>query len=65
MTEREDKVVLCHAHPFIESPRHGVLYTPINERIEALLAEYFEIDLEKLEDERRAMLEELQTKVIK
>jgi hypothetical protein len=34
-------------------------WVPTNERIEALLAEYFEIDLKKLEEEKRAMLDEL------
>lgn len=32
---------------------------PITQRMEQLLAEYFEIDLKKVEEERRAMLEEL------
>jgi len=34
-------------------------YLPILERIEQLLAEYFDIDLDKLELEKRAMLDEL------
>jgi hypothetical protein len=35
------------------------VYWPIVKRLpDALLAEYFEIDLEKLDDERRAMLDE-------
>lgn len=36
-------------------------FYPINERIEAILAEYFEIDLNKIESEKRAMLDELRT----
>jgi hypothetical protein len=35
-------------------------YWPINQRIENLLAEFFEIDLAKVEKERRAILEWLQ-----
>jgi hypothetical protein len=34
-------------------------WIPLGERIEATLARYFEIDLQRLEDEKRAMLDEL------
>ena len=35
------------------------VWMPIHKRIEQLLAEYFDIDLDKLELEKRAMLDEL------
>lgn len=34
----------------------GDQYEPVSRSIETLLAEYFEIDLKKVEDERRAIL---------
>jgi hypothetical protein len=34
-------------------------YVPVNQSVEKLLAEYFEIDLNKCEKERRAILEHI------
>lgn len=34
-------------------------YWPVHESIEQILAKYFDIDMEKVETERRAMLENL------
>ncbi len=39
--------------------RIGAQFHPYNKPIERILAEYFEIDLDKLELEKRAMLDEL------
>lgn len=36
-------------------------YRPIHTTIEKLLAEYFEIDLDKVEEERRQILDELRS----
>jgi len=43
---------LCRMEPYGD-------YTPIYKSINDILAEYFEIDRTKLDDEKRAMLEEL------
>jgi hypothetical protein len=40
-----------------ESPERG--FVPINKNIEKLLAEYFNIDLDKVEKEKQAILKEL------
>ena len=37
-------------------------FMPIHKRIEEILGEYFEIDLDKIEDEKVAMLEECREK---
>ena len=42
--------------------RHGMIgddLLPVGESIEVLLARYFKVDLEKFENEKRAMLEKL------
>lgn len=39
--------------------RFGSEYFPIDRSIEKLLAEYFEIDLDKIEDEKDQMVDEL------
>ena len=41
-------------------PERG--WTPINKDIEKILADYFSIDLKKVEEERRALLEEIRRK---
>lgn len=38
---------------------HNHEYFPIYKSIEQLLADYFEIDLDKLEEEKRSMIEQL------
>ena len=35
---------------------------PVSVRIEKMLADYYDIDLDKVEDERRAMLDEIKNK---
>ncbi len=41
--------------------RHGTQLLPISTPIDQLLADYFKIDLVKVETERRAMLEQLRS----
>lgn len=43
----------------ITDDRYGAEMAPITISIERLLARYFEIDLNKVEDERRSLLDEL------
>ena len=50
--EGEDEIIMCGTQ--------SKEYTPAMLNIEKLLAEYFEIDLNKVEKERRAILAELQ-----
>jgi hypothetical protein len=53
---QEQGLVLCSYNKH----RWGGVYEPHNESTERLLARHLDIDLDKVEEERRAMLEELQ-----
>jgi hypothetical protein len=50
--ERVPRIILCEIHP------HDGDYFPSMISMQRLLAEYFEIDPDKLEDEKLKMLEE-------
>ena len=67
----EKKVNLCESHEHDENCEDGEgeqlecelkehEYIPFSYQIQNLLAEYFKIDLDKVETERRAILAELQ-----
>jgi hypothetical protein len=43
----------------VHDDRFGDEMVPVSDSIEKLLARYFEIDLVKVEDERRALLDEM------
>lgn len=54
----EKKIELCEDYPVPEggySINGG--YHPTHQRVEALLADFFEIDLKQVEDERRVILD--------
>lgn len=55
----EQGITLCEVS---ESRYRDGEYLPISEGPEALLARYYDIDLEKIETERRRMLDELREK---
>lgn len=52
----ENGMPICH---LTKDDRYGDEMTPIALSIDALLARYFEIDLEKVEEERRSLLDEM------
>lgn len=54
----EKQVSLCKVDPEYRGDYSP--YWPIRKRYEELLAEFFNIDLEVLEEEKRTMLEEMQ-----
>lgn len=56
----EQGIRLCEVDP-IASTSDGRHWWPRNERYESLLARYFMIDLDKVEQERRNILAQLQT----
>jgi len=66
----EKNVTLCESHQhseFCENPDEDIEcelekdeYIPYSFRIQELLAEYFDIDLDKVETERRKILESIQ-----
>lgn len=60
LQEREEPITLC-LHSYHRG-RGEDEYFPARIPFQKLLAEYFEIDENKLEEERRTMLEELQEK---
>ena len=55
--ERESKVVLCSLERTSSGFYPKKIFLPIANSVERLLAEYFEIDLKVIEDEKRAMLD--------
>lgn len=59
LEERQEKEGIYG--PMVEDGNGEVLH-PYHFTIEKLLAEYFEIDLKKVEEEKRALLEELRSK---
>lgn len=50
----EQGIYLCSIPPYYQST-----YVPVSEGIVNMLARFFEIDLDKIEQEKRAILEEL------
>lgn len=57
-TAREEGVELCEA----EETARGERWYPMKNSVEQMLARYFDIDLEKCEKERVALLEEIRSK---
>lgn len=51
---------ICEYHE--DGPGEAGGYYPINSNIEELLADFFEIDLKKIEEERRQMLDDIRRK---
>lgn len=61
--ETEQGIALCNREQTDSGfAKHGY-YEPIRKKHEELVFEFLEIDPKKLEDERRAMVEDLQEKV--
>lgn len=54
--ENEKGAAVC---VLVRQNRHQHLYLPLQNNTEQLLAEYFDIDLKKLEEERRQIVDEM------
>ena len=62
--QNEQEVILCTCDKRKSDKLDEEYYDPIDDTIEQLLAEYFDIDLDKVEKERRGLLDEIRKQTL-